>query len=152
MINKATLLGRIGKKDIKDIKTGGFMVNLYMATTKKYKDSTGEPHEVTTWHNVNFFHRLADIVKAYAHVGNLVYIEGEINNKKLEYGVNAGQYHYSITGSEIKFISASKKNGDETISAEAVKPSTIDNDALKQPDKNKKFIDDYGDIDDNLPF
>lgn len=112
MINKATLLGRIGKKDTKEIKNGSTMTNLYIATSRKYKDSQGDSQVVTTWHNVNFFNKLSDIVSKYAHVGEMVYIEGEINNKQITKGEREGQWVYSVTGNEIKFIPTNKKKSD----------------------------------------
>lgn len=114
MINKATLMGRIGKKDTKELKNGGSMTNLYLATSRKYTDSKGDQQVITVWHNVNFFNKLADVVKKYAHVGDLVYIEGEINNKQMVNGDNPGQWHYSVTGSEIKFIPTGKKKTEES--------------------------------------
>ena len=114
MINKATLLARIGKKDHKELKNGSMMATLYVATSRKYKDSKGDAQEITVWHNVNFFNKLAEIVIKYAHVGELVYIEGEISNKQITQGEKQGQWAYSITGSEIKFIPSGKKKAAES--------------------------------------
>ena len=36
------------------------------------------------WHRVNFFDHKADIVEKYAQIGDLIYIEGEINNREIE--------------------------------------------------------------------
>ena len=109
MINKAILLGRVGKVDTKTTKNGTLMANIYLATNRKWTDHSGQQQTFTTWHNVNFFDKLAEIVRDYVQVGNLVYIEGEINNKKIESGDKAGQYVYSVTANLIKLLPTGKK-------------------------------------------
>lgn len=109
MFNEAFLLGRIGKKDSKPTKLGGSMTLLALATSRKHIDENGERKEFTTWHNVYFFSKLADVVQQYAHVGDVVFVRGEISNRKIESGDKAGQWVYSVIGNEIKFIPGSKK-------------------------------------------
>lgn len=112
MINKVTLLGRIGKKDFKPTRNGSHICSLSIATNKRYNDSSGTFKELTTWHNVNFFNKIAEVSNKYANVGDLVYIEGEISNKKVEEnGVN--RIIHSIIGSEIKVLFESKKKKDK---------------------------------------
>ena len=103
MLNKACLLGRIGKKDSKQVKTGD-MTTLSIATSKKYTDSSGTKHEDTTWHTVNFFGKLANISAQYAHVGDMIYIEGEINHREVESTNGSKNWRYSINGSQLTFI------------------------------------------------
>ena len=50
MINQATLLGRVGKKDTKQLKNNSEVTILSVATSRKYKDASGEAKELTTWH------------------------------------------------------------------------------------------------------
>jgi len=104
MINVGTLLGRVGKKDSKTTKSGVNVTVLSLATSKKYKDASGTPQEMTTWHQVNCFSKLADVAAKYVHVGDLIYVTGEIQNKEIKSGERAGQYIYSISANDIKFI------------------------------------------------
>lgn len=109
MINKATLLGRVGKKVYKPTRNGSYICTLSIATNRKYIDSKGHPAETTTWHLVNFFNKLAEIVEKHVNVGELVYIEGEISNRKIEEnGVN--RISSSIVGNEVKFLPNIKKD------------------------------------------
>ena len=108
MINKVSLLGRVGKVNIKDLKAGGKMTTIYLATSRSYTDSSGQKQMLTTWHNVNCYQKLAEIAEKYAKVGELVYVEGEVSNKKIEHGENAGQWRYSVTANEIKHIPYNK--------------------------------------------
>jgi len=85
------------------------MTTVSLATSRKFADTNGEKKEVTTWHIVNFFSKMADVASKYVHVGDLIYVEGEINHKKIESGEKAGQWAYSLTASDVKFIQSSNK-------------------------------------------
>lgn len=108
MINIAMIVGNVGNKEIKKLKNGGELTVLSIATNKKFKDDDGEKKEKTTWHNVSCFNRknlkLADIAAKYVEVGDLILVQGEIENRKMETGEKAGQYMYSIFAYEIKFL------------------------------------------------
>lgn len=109
MINKAILLGRIGTKKFRINRKGINQCILSIATNRKYIDSKGQSTEITTWHIVNCFNKLADIVEKYANVGDLIYVEGEISNKKIEEnGVN--RINHSVIGNEVKFLPNMKKD------------------------------------------
>jgi single stranded DNA-binding protein len=112
MINKAILLGRIGTKEHKPTKIGGHVCMLSIATNRKYLDSSGVKKDYTIWHNVNFFNHLAEIANKYAHVGDLVYLEGEIINKKIEENGTSRMIH-SITGSTLKVLPNVRKHPSE---------------------------------------
>lgn len=114
MINKAQILGRIGKKDYKQIKNGGYMTTLSIATSRKYVDSQANKKEETTWHTVNFFNKVADIANKYAHVGDIIYIEGEINHRKIIGKDNAERWVYSIVGNELKLLPQASRKKDKT--------------------------------------
>ncbi len=133
MINQAMLLGRVGKKDNKQLRNGGELTVLSLATSRKYKDNTGAQQEQTTWHSVSCFSKLAEVANKYVHVGDMVFVQGEIQNKKIESGDRAGQYAYSVNASEIKFIPTGKKSSESKPAQE------------KKPQAN-------GFIDDEIPF
>ena len=110
MINKVSLLGRVGKVSIKDLKAGGKMTTIYLATSRRYTDSNGQKQELTTWHNVNCYQKLAEIAEKYVKVGELVYVEGEVSNKKIERGEHAGQWRYSVTANEVQIIPSGNRS------------------------------------------
>jgi len=110
MINYAMLLGRVGKKDNRTLKNGSEMTSLSIATSRKYKDSSGNSQEQTTWHNISCFSKLAEVANKYVHVGDMIFVQGEIQHKKIEQGERAGQYAYSVHANEIKFVPGGKKS------------------------------------------
>jgi single-strand DNA-binding protein len=126
MINEAILVGHVGRKESKTLSNGGEITVISIATTTKYKDSSGEKQVRTTWHNVNCFSKLSEIATKYVHVGDIVYIRGEINNKKIEQGERAGQYIYSVTAQDIKFLPGGKKQASEAKAAPEKKKSSYE--------------------------
>lgn len=128
MIQEATLLGRVGKKDTRKTKEGSEMTTIYLATNRNWTDREGVKQEQTVWHNVNFYNKLSDIVSRHAHVGNLVYIKGEINHKKIESGEKMGQWAYSVTASSIRLLPGNKKS--ETVEEPLSVKNELDDDIL----------------------
>lgn len=80
-VNQGTLLGRVGKIDTKTSSSGVKITNISMVTSKKYVKN-GEKQEKTTWHNVTMFNKLAEIAESYVNVGDMLYVQGEMDNQK----------------------------------------------------------------------
>lgn len=124
MINKCQLLGRVGKKDSKTLKNDTQLTNLSIATSKRYKDQQGNKQEKTTWHNVNLFGKIAEIAEKYVAVGDLVYIEGEMEHRKYTDKDGAEKMAFSINGNELKLLPKSKSSGDSNASPAQQKKSS----------------------------
>lgn len=83
-VNKVFLLGNLGKDpEIKYLPSGDPVAQFSLATSKSYKDSTGETRETTTWHTVVAYQGLAGVVERIFSKGCLVHIEGEIRHRKI---------------------------------------------------------------------
>jgi single-strand DNA-binding protein len=78
MVNKCIFIGRVGQ--IPEIKTlqNTKLASFSLAVSEKYKDSSGEKVEKTTWLNASVFGNLADVVEKWVDKGQLVYIEGKL--------------------------------------------------------------------------
>ncbi|WP_321794626.1 single-stranded DNA-binding protein [Caballeronia sp. J97] len=94
-VNKVILVGNLGADpETRYLPSGDAVANIRLATTDRYKDkSSGEMKELTEWHRVAFFGRLAEIVNEYLKKGSSVYIEGRIRTRK--WTDQAGQERYS---------------------------------------------------------
>lgn len=80
-VNKVILLGRIARApEVKETKSGIQTASVSLATSKKAKDGT----EVTEWHNVVFFNRLAEVAGQYLDKGSQIYVEGSIRTREWE--------------------------------------------------------------------
>lgn len=85
-VNKVILVGRVGKDpDVRALNDGTQVANFSIATSESYKDKkTGEKKETTTWHSLVLWRQLAEIAAKYVHKGDLLYIEGKIQNRSYE--------------------------------------------------------------------
>lgn len=103
MINKVIILGRIGFIESKN-NNGMQYTKLSVATNEKWKDKNGEKQEKTIWHNVCGFNKLAEIMARYAKKGDIVYVEGKINQNKYKDESGVEKISSSITASEFKIL------------------------------------------------
>jgi single-strand DNA-binding protein len=63
--------------------SGDAIANIAVATSYKSKDrNSGEQKELTEWHRISFFGRLAEIVGQYLKKGSSVYVEGRLQTRK----------------------------------------------------------------------
>lgn len=110
MLNKVTLIGRLGKDPELRNTNAGSVCNFSIATSEKYKDkSTGETKEKTEWHNIVSWNKTADVAGKYLHKGDLVYVEGKIQTRSWEKdGVT--RYTTEIVIFELKMLSTKRDN------------------------------------------
>ncbi len=85
MINKAILVGRLGKDPEVRYTPDGMMVTTFtMATDEQRKDKNGERVRTTEWHRIVTFGKLAEICGKYLTKGKLVFVEGRIRTQAWE--------------------------------------------------------------------
>lgn len=85
MINKATILGHLGRDpEIRLFSNGNRVANLSVATSERWKDrTTGERKEKTEWHRVAVFNEtLVEFLEKHARKGQRIYLEGAIETRK----------------------------------------------------------------------
>ncbi len=83
-LNKVMLIGNIGKDpEIRLGQSSGRKCATFsLATSKRYRDANGEQKEITTWHNIVGWGKIADIVEQLRITkGTALYVEGEITNR-----------------------------------------------------------------------
>lgn len=81
MVNQGTILGRVGDIKTKTTEQGVKVTHISMVTSKKFMRN-GVREEKVTWHNVTMFNNLAEIAAKYVAVGDLLYVQGEMDSKK----------------------------------------------------------------------
>jgi len=113
MINKAILIGSLGKDPESKYSTDGLMiVNFSIATSERYKDKSGEKVDKTEWHNITAFGKLAEICANYLHKGSKVYVEGKIKTDQWE---KDGVKHYKtgIIINDMKMLDGKKADSQQ---------------------------------------
>ena len=105
-VNKVILVGNLGRDpEVRHLPSGDAVVNISIATTDKWKDKqTGEAKEMTEWHKVNFFGKLAEIVGQYLKKGSTIYIEGSIHTRKYTDKDGAEKYSTEIKGTSMQML------------------------------------------------
>lgn len=83
-VNKVIIVGNLGRDpEVRYMPSGDVIANIAVATSYKSKDkNTGEQKELTEWHRISFFGRLAEIVGQYMKKGSSVYVEGRLQTRK----------------------------------------------------------------------
>jgi len=94
-INKVILVGNLGNDpEVKYTASGSAIANLTVATSESWNDkATGEKKEITEWHRVVLFGKLAEVAGEYLRKGSQVYIEGQLRTRK--WTDNAGMEKYT---------------------------------------------------------
>ncbi|ERK16116.1 MAG: single-stranded DNA-binding protein SSB1 [Pantoea sp.] len=83
-VNKVILVGNLGQDpEVRYMPNGGAVANITLATSESWRDKqTGENKEITEWHRVVLFGKLAEVAGEYLRKGSQVYIEGQLRTRK----------------------------------------------------------------------
>lgn len=83
-VNKVILVGNLGQDpEVRYMPNGNAVANISLATSESWRDKqTGETKEITEWHRVVFFGKLAEVVGEYAKKGTQMYVEGQLKTRK----------------------------------------------------------------------
>lgn len=95
-VNKVILVGNLGQDpEVRYIPNGSAVATLSLATSESWRDKqSGEQKEVTEWHRVVIFGKLAEIAGEYLRKGSQVYIEGQLRTRKWDRSVWPGEIHH----------------------------------------------------------
>ena len=94
-VNKVILVGNLGQDpEVRYMPNGGAVANITLATSESsYDKQTGENKEITEWHRVVLFGKLAEVAGEYLRKGSQVYIEGQLRTRKWQ--DQGGQERYT---------------------------------------------------------
>ncbi len=105
MINKAILVGRLGKDpDVKYTPDGTMVTTFRMATDLQWKDKNGDKVQKTEWHSIVTYRKLAEICGKYLVKGSLVYVEGRIQTRSWDDKDGVKKYMTEIVASDMKML------------------------------------------------
>tara|TARA_B100000029_G_scaffold451624_1_gene476316 strand:- start:924 stop:1382 length:459 start_codon:yes stop_codon:yes gene_type:complete len=148
-LNKVLLIGRLGADpEIKQMVSGKNVARFSLATSNTWKDkNTGEKKEKTEWHRVVIFNEgLINVVQQYVKKGALVYIEGQLSNRKWKdekSGLDKFSTEIVLQGFNSSFKILSSKNSQiENLQDNKSESSSLPNDQNVDPN----------DLDDEIPF
>lgn len=105
MVNKAILIGRLGKDpEVKYLPDGTMVTTFRIATDEQWKDKNGEKVQRTEWHQIVIYRKLAEICGNYLVKGKLVFIEGRIQTRNWEDKEGVKRYTTEIIANDMKML------------------------------------------------
>ena len=104
-ISKATVIGNLGRDpETRYTPSGAMNVRFSVATNRKFRDSSGQEQERTTWFRVTAWGKLAETLdnltqQGYLAKGRQVYVEGRLEAQEYtdQNGVNRTTLEVSAT-------------------------------------------------------
>ena len=148
-VNKVILVGNLGADpEIRVLENGAKLARLSLATSESYQDKqTGARREITEWHNVTVWRKMADVAENFLKKGMKIYVEGKIKTRSWQ--DDNGQTRYSTEISGDYFTMLGSKNTSENYQNNDNSPYT------NEPQKpDQKVSEDLlsDDDSDDLPF
>jgi single-strand DNA-binding protein len=115
-VNKVIIVGNLGRDpEIRYMPSGDAIANIAVATSYKSKDkNTGEQKEVTEWHRISFFGRLAEIVGQYLKKGSSVYVEGRLQTRKYTDKDGVEKYATDIVAEQMQMLGGRQGMGGDS--------------------------------------
>jgi single-strand DNA-binding protein len=156
-LNKVILIGNLGADpEVRSTSNGSRVATLSVATSRQWKNQSGEKQEKTEWHRVVLWNNkgstLADIAEKYCKKGDKVYIEGSIEYRSWQDREGQTRYTTEITARELIMLSGRGDGSSESFTP----PSKVGAAAAGAPAKGKESFEDFPEAldaeDDDLPF
>jgi single-strand DNA-binding protein len=165
-VNKVIIVGNLGRDpETRSFPNGDQVANVTIATTDRYKDKTsGEMKEITEWHRVSFFGRLAEIAGQYLRKGSQVYVEGSLRTRKWTDKDGVEKYSTEIRADSMQMLGSRQgmggaSGGDEGGGGYDAPPSRapaarVPASAPRQAPASApaKAASGFDDMDDDIPF
>lgn len=105
-MNQAIIIGRLGKDpEIKHLTGGKSVANFSVATSRKINNE-----QITQWHNVVAWNKIADVVEKFVQKGALVAIQGEIIYRSYDANDGTKRYITEIVANFLEILSSKKEN------------------------------------------
>ena len=152
-VNKVILVGNLGADpETRYTATGDAVCNIRLATTESWKDKTsGEKREITEWHRVVFYRKLAEIAGQYLKKGSQVYVEGSIRTRKWTDKEGQERYTTEIKGDQMTMLGSRQGMGAPGSSGGGGGYDNEPTDYAPAPAKNKPKPS-FDDLGDDIPF
>jgi len=138
MINRVTLLGRVGKDpETREFENGG-IATFSLATSENWKNKDGEWQEKTEWHNIVYRGKGWERISERVSKGTLLYVEGKIVTRKWQDKEGRDRYTTEVSSGFIRVVDKGTQQGK--------KEAPSDEPQQKEP------VTDKHDTGDDLPF
>ena len=112
-VNKVIIVGNLGRDpETRYMANGEAVTNIAVATTESWKDkNSGEKKELTEWHRITFYRKLAEIAAQYLKKGSQIYIEGKLQTRKWTDKENVERYTTEIIADTMQMLGSRQGMG-----------------------------------------
>jgi single-strand DNA-binding protein len=94
MVNKVILIGNLGRDpEVRSTPSGQPVATFTLATSRRWRDKSGQKQEQTEWHTVVVWGKQAEIAGQYLTKGKQVYVEGRLQTRSWD-DRNTGEKKY----------------------------------------------------------
>lgn len=141
-VNRVIIIGHLGNDpEIRIMPNGEQIGNITVATSESWTDkNTGEKKEVTEWHRIVIYRKLAEIAAQYLHKGSQVYIEGRLKTRKWQDNNGQDRYTTEIQGDNLQMLGGRQDEPKQAKSSKA------------KPEPLSAMAEQGDSFDDNIPF
>ncbi|WP_076593092.1 single-stranded DNA-binding protein [Herminiimonas arsenitoxidans] len=161
-VNKVIIVGNLGRDpETRYMPNGEAVTNVAVATTESWKDkNSGDKKEITEWHRITFYRKLAEIAGQYLKKGSSVYIEGRLQTRKWTDKDGVERYTTEIIADTMQMLGGRPGAGggggapmddDYGSSAPAPRQSSGGGSSAPRP-AAKPAASNFNDMDDDIPF
>ncbi len=157
-VNKVILVGNLGADpETRYMPNGDAVCNIRLATTESWKDkASGERKEITEWHRLVFYRKLAEIAGQYLRKGSLIYIEGSLKTRKWQDKDGQDRYTTEITVNEMTMLGGRGDTGGGQSSGEPQQRQQQQrqqgNNGGQQQRQSAPQSRGFDDLEDDIPF
>ena len=147
-VNKVILVGNLGKDpEVRYMPNGDAVANVTIATSESWKDkASGEKKEITEWHRLVFYRKLAEIVGQYLKKGVTIYAEGRIRTRKWQDKDGQDRYTTEIEANEMQMLGGRRDGESRAEGSEPAKSYAPRAGSAPKPPSS------FDDMDDDIPF
>lgn len=161
-VNKVIIIGNLGRDpDTRYTAEGGTAITtITVATSRRYKDSNGQPQEETEWHRVVFFGRQAEIAAEYLRKGRPVYVEGRLRTRKWQGPDGQDRYSTEIIAETMQMLGnreRSDSSSGSSFESAPRRPAPIQSEHApssysRQPEPTPAPVNGLDNLDEDIPF
>lgn len=156
-VNKVIIVGNLGRDpETRYMPNGEAVTNVAVATTESWKDkNSGDKKEITEWHRITFYRKLAEIAGQYLKKGSSVYIEGRLQTRKWTDKDGVERYTTEIIADTMQMLGGRPNSGggndDYGSSAPAPRQSSGGGSGPTRT-AARPTATNFNDMDDDIPF
>jgi single-strand DNA-binding protein len=156
-LNKVTLIGNLGADpEVRSTSNGSRVATLSLATSRRWKNQSGEQQEKTEWHRVILWNNkgstLADLAERYMKKGDKLYVEGSIEYRSWQDREGQTRYTTEITAREVILLSGKGEGAESFTPANKVAAAAAGSAPKGKDQSFEDFPEALDSEDDDLPF